>query len=210
MEVALRFDNGFGGRVEVGEEVESGESFYTVDADGGFLKSARDFFVWHDESDASCGFCVRRQDDFEVAVGDGYASVSDAFENRSSEDRSADDNQKAIGFCPVATFFFEVFPRSGVESFGLRADVGEVERVVHGISIPFHVASRSHVSAVVSRVAVVLQSGASGDFIIDVEVFFARNVAVEHCSCEFPCDPVGDMLAYVERDGRAFIIVDDS
>lgn len=105
----------------------------------------------------------------------------------------------------------EIAPNASVEGVGLRAHVGEVEAVIHGLGGPFGVGGGDEVAAVVAGAFVVGEGGAAGgDEWVFAEVVVAGGGGAEDfVGGEDVGDPVGLLVLLVVGECVAGVTDDD-
>lgn len=105
-------------------------------------------FVFEDEADALPAAVDLAEANFVEGVGHGDFVAADGFGIVGHNGAAGDvDAAKLVG--PVTDGHLQVVPVALVEVVVLRADVGEVETLLHSGWVPFHIASGSHVATVV-------------------------------------------------------------
>ena len=193
---------------EVEEEVVAGDALNLIDRIGVLPDAALAVFVGENEADGMVAVVLLGADDLEEGRGDSNLTLHHQMDV--VDDGSATDPHLAISSCPGTTEALDFLPKSGIEFLVLRTDVRSVIAFVHSLLAPLHVARRSHMTARIARLGVVVR----GDLLafyqwigFEVGVSFAIRSTCLFVS-QFPGHPVGLVPDAVVGDNVARMLDD--
>lgn len=193
---------------EVEEEVVTGDALDLIDRVGVLPDAALAVLVGEDEADGVVAVVLLGTDDLEE--GRGYSYLFLYHQMDVVDDGTAADPHLAVSACPGTTEALDLLPKPGIEFLVLGTDVRSIVAFVHGIFVPLHVARRSHVTARIARLGVVVR----GDLLafyqrvrLEVAVAFAIGGTCLFVG-QFPSHPVGFVPDAVVGDDVAGVLDD--
>ena len=186
----------------------SGDFFHLVDRHRRLLHASCHFAVVHYESDSARRVAVGREHHLEKTLRDHHARVADSLCQFVGQHRAGHYHYGAVGLRPDAAFLLERTPCAGVERIQLGADVGHIERFLHRLAVPLHIACRSHVAPVVARIVVIPRVGASRHAFVCQKRFRTVHCPFGLLAGQFPRHPVWFVGLWIERNVHAKIILD--
>ena len=193
---------------EVVEEVVAGDALNLIDRVGVLPDAALAVFVGEDEANGVVAVVLLGTDYLEE--GRGYCNLALHHQMYVIDNGSAAYPHLAITACPGATEAFDLLPKPSIEFLVLWTDVRSIVTFVHGIFVPLHIARRSHMTARIARLGVVVR----GDLLafyqrvgLEVAVAFAVGSSSLFTG-QFPSHPVGLVPDAVVGDDVAGVLDD--
>ena len=139
---------------EVVEEIVASDALNLIDRVGVLPDAALAVFVGEDEADGVVAVVLFGA--YHLEEGRGYCNLALHHQMDVIDNRTAAYPHLAIAACPGSTEAFDLLPKPGVEFLVLWTDVRSIVTFVHGIFVPLHIARRSHMTARISRLGVVV------------------------------------------------------
>ena len=197
---------------KIGEEVQTSQLFYLINAANIAAHVARSTLVLIDEADGlivalrTTRAVLLTQYDLEESLWNDDAVASDGTVLLIVEHRSADDVEVTIALSPFTTLQLDIVPRPCIEVMTLWTDVREKERLLLCLAVPLVVTSRTHVTSVVAGATVV---GVVGTRATNFHVFMKHLIvtlvaSIGMTGSKVPGNPVGDAVLGIVGNGISY------